>query len=164
MFSFFRRKPKAEPPLRGEAAPGTEIRYDPELIPELKQDHVELLAIYRQAMHAFDTHNYGQVSSLLERLRGQLQKHLLSEKVRLYIYLEHMLANDPERAMLMHDFRQEMDGIGRTAVTALRKYAAINRDPGLVKTFESDFQALGQVLVQRIKAEEDHLYTMYRKS
>ena len=49
MFGFFRRKqftePKAPviPPPQYQAAPGTEIRFQPELVPQLKADHQNLI-------------------------------------------------------------------------------------------------------------------------
>lgn len=170
MFGFFRKKQTAEPavPVQSAAvqpqyqtAPGTEIRFQPDLVPQLKADHQSLIGLYLEIKTAFESGNYEEVSKKLGHFRSGLQAHLLTENVRLYIYLSHSLANDEINSELIHEFRREMDGIARVAVNFLKKYDAIGVDKELANAFAKDFATIGQVLTERIEKEERVLYPLY---
>lgn len=168
MFDFFKKKAdtKAEtaaPPSQPQynAAPGTAIRYHPELIDQLKSDHQTLLGLYGEIQAAFDAGDYTTVSEKLDTFRSELQGHLLTENVRLYIYLDHCLASDETNSELIRSFRHEMDGIAKVAMNFLKKYEAIGVDKELAGAFAKDFATIGQVLGQRIQKEERVLYPLY---
>lgn len=171
MFDFFKKKGGTEAntaaaakPAQYGTAPGTEIRYHPELIDQLEEDHRKLLGIYGTIKEAFDAGEYAQVSTLLDQFRGALQGHLLTENVRLYIYLDRCLAGDETNSELIRGFRREMDGIGKTAMNFLKKYEAIGVDRDLAGAFAKDFAVIGSVLGERIQKEEQVLYPLYMPS
>lgn len=156
---FFKKKPAERPEYA--PAPGTEIRYSPELIPQLLDDHKFLSTTYEKIQRSFDQRDYRSVSKLLEEFRSTLQGHVLKENVRLYIYLERMLGRHPTSGVLIQEFRREMDGIARSVMAFLKKYEAIATDPTLAAGFREDFAALGELLTQRLKREEGTLYPLY---
>ncbi|PKM45856.1 MAG: hemerythrin HHE cation-binding protein [Gammaproteobacteria bacterium HGW-Gammaproteobacteria-1] len=166
MFDFFRKKGGVQPAAAPAApqyntAPGTEIRYHPELIDQLVSDHQKLLGIYGEIEEAFAAGDYARVSDKLDEFRGGLQGHLLTENVRLYIYLDRCLAGDETNSELIRGFRREMDGIGKVAMNFLKKYEAIGVDKELAGAFAKDFATIGQVLGERIQKEEQVLYPLY---
>lgn len=167
MFGFFKKKgeSKQEAPAtatpQNNTAPGTEIRYHPELIDQLKSDHQALLGLYGEIHAAFDASDYAKVSQKLDAFSSGLRDHLLTENVRLYIYLDHSLANDETNSELIRGFRHEMNGIAKVAMNFLKKYEAIGVDKELAGTFAKDFATIGQVLGQRIQKEEQVLYPLY---
>jgi regulator of sigma D len=146
------------------AAPGTGIRFDPELIGQLKGDHQALLQLYNDIKSAFEAQQYETVAARLNDFRTALQEHLLTENVRLYIYLSHMFKNDETNFELIRGFRKEMDGIAKTAMDFLRKYDAIGVDADLAPTFARDFATIGEVLGTRIQKEENVLYPLYMEN
>jgi len=164
---FFRKEKQAEETQSQDkeqeysAAPGTDIRFDPSLIAGLKGDHQTLLSLYRETKSAFDAKRYKAVSEKLDKFRSALQAHLLTENIRLYIYLSHMFKTDETNFELIRGFRREMDDIAKTALNFLRKYEAIGVDPELAPSFEKDFDIIGQVLGTRIQKEESVLYPLY---
>jgi regulator of sigma D len=173
MFNPFRSAPsKPSDPSRGgnspgaarsdgQYAPGTEIRYSPTLIDELKRDHQQLLAIYMAIKAHFDSGNYAGVSAKLNEFRIALQGHLLTENVRFYIYLDRVHGQDEMKSELIRGFRREMDGIGRAALAFLKKYETIGVDKDLANAFAKDFAEIGVVLSERIQREESVLYPLY---
>lgn len=169
MFGFFKKsKAAAQPVVEPEpakeaprAAPGTGIHYDPQLIDKFKNDHHQLLGLFGAIKSAFDAGNYALVAENLDKFRSGLQAHLLVENVRLYIYLEHMLAGDETSYELVHGFRREMEGIGRVAVAFLTKYKTIGVDKDLAASFGRELDGIGKVLVDRITREEETLYPLY---
>jgi iron-sulfur cluster repair protein YtfE (RIC family) len=142
-------------------APGTQIGYHPQLIQELEHDHQQLLAVFTQITAAHKAGDLSKTASLLNNFRSGLSAHLLKENVRLYIYLERALAKDPSSHALVHQFRTEMDGIGKAVLDFLARYRHIADDPSLAGSFGADLAAIGNVLVQRIRSEEDTLYPLY---
>ncbi|MEW5889949.1 MAG: hemerythrin domain-containing protein [Pseudomonadota bacterium] len=172
MFGFlFRKNGAAHPadaapapagqPASGVSAPGTAIHYSADLIARLKADHAQLLALYGAVKQAFANKDYAAVAAGLEDFRSAIQGHLLVENVRLYIYLEHQLAQDPASFELIHEFRREMDGIGKAVVAFLTRYRNIGSDRSLSPSFAKDLDAVGAVLVRRIEREEATLYPLY---
>ncbi|HEY0721424.1 MAG TPA: hemerythrin domain-containing protein [Gammaproteobacteria bacterium] len=170
MFGLFKNKaatqgnqqtPPSETQANTPTAPGTEIHYSPTLIDELKGDHQQLLAAYMSIKASFDQGNYAAVSQQLNDFRFGLHSHLLTENVRLYIYVGSMLSHDGQKAEMIRTFRHEMEGIGKTALRLLKKYEAINLDTELADPFARDFAAIGSILTDRIKKEESVLYPLY---
>lgn len=169
MFGLFKKKTSEEthqtqsPPQQREynTAPGTEIRYSPTLINELQIDHQQLLVLYMAIKSSFEAGDYPTVSEKLNEFRTGLQGHLLTENVRLYIYLDRMLGQDEMNSELIRSFRREMDGIGKAVLNFLKKYEAIGVDKDLAPSFAKDFSAIGVVLTERIKKEESVLYPLY---
>lgn len=170
MFGFFKKKTSTESTTpesnhaakeNYSAAPGTEIRYAPELVDALKTDHQTLLGLYGEIQQAFDDKDYDAVSKMLEKFKSGLQGHLLTENVRLYIYLDRSLANDPTSSDLIRGFRREMDDIAKVAMKFLNKYSTIGVDEQLAEHFANDFATIGAVLGERIQKEESILYPLY---
>lgn len=143
------------------AAPGTEIRYSPDLIASLQSDHQGILKLYGEIESAFKEKRYSDVSTMLGSFKSGLNAHLLTENVRLYIYLERSLANDTTSSELIHSFRKEMDDIAKVALNFLKKYETIGVDEQLASHFATDFATIGKVLVERIQKEESTLYPLY---
>jgi len=142
-------------------APGTGIRFDPELVDRLKDDHRALFGLYRDMKSAFESQDYRTVTDMLRKFRGALQEHLLTENVRLYIYLSHSFKHDDTNFELIRGFRKEMDGIAKTAIKFLDKYDAIGVDAELAASFGRDLAEIGEVLGTRIQKEESILYPLY---
>ncbi len=165
MFNFFKKnKPpveSAQPQEQYAPAPGTEIRYDPTLVDTLKRDHQQLLTAYGEIQAAFEDEDFELVSAQLNDFRAALHAHLLTENVRLYIYLNRQMAGDELNSDLIHGFRREMDSIGRNVLKFLKKYQTIGVDRELAPAFGRDFAAIGKVLVERIQQEESTLYPLY---
>lgn len=153
--------PEPMPATRSGPAPGTQIHYHPALVHQLTDEHLVLLQAFGAIQSAAAQGNLAEAASLLEKFRVRLQGHLLTENVRLYIYLEHQLAGDPSSFALIHEFRQEMDGIGKALATFLRKYQNLAAEPGLAPAFVDELAGVGKVLVERIQREEATLYPLY---
>lgn len=150
--------PVAEPEAM---APGTRIHYSAELVDKLKGDHRKLLELFLGVKAAGEAGDMAMAAARLEDFRAELQGHLLTENIRLYVYLEHALAHDADSHGLMRSFRHEMDEIGKAVVGFLSKYRELASNPVLATTFVPDLEAVGKVLVERIRREEDTLYPLY---
>lgn len=153
--------PAAAEPAQA-SAPGTRIHHDSALIVGLKDDHQLLLQIFGSIGNAAKAGDLAEVEKRLGHFKTVLMDHLLKENIRLYVYLEHMLVEDPPSHQLMHEFRHEMDAIGKAVVAFLGKYKTIASQPELATAFAGDLAAIGEALVARIRREEDTLYPMYR--
>jgi hypothetical protein len=177
MFSLFKKKPAQEvsavpvPPapvtnptrteLPSSFSAASAIPYQGDLIGQLKDDHQAQLASFASIKQAYAEKQFTQLVEELDRFRAMVQAHLLVENVRLYSYLEQQMAVDPANHQLIKEFRHEMSGIGRDVMGFLGKYREMGNNPALVKTFGTDFEKIGQVLVDRIQREEKALYSLY---
>lgn len=167
MFDFLRKRSELEtgpvtPATQGSAtAPSTQIQYSPDLIKQLVADHRKLLGIYQEIKQSFADGDYTRVLRALDEFRRSLQGHLLTENVRMYVYLDRHLAGDESNSNLIRGFRREMDGIGKMVMNFLKKYESIGVDANLAEAFYKDFASIGAVLAERIKKEEQMLYPLY---
>lgn len=171
LFDLLFGKPKKASPSPGSAprldqapsskAPGTQIHHDHRLIEALQEDHRLLLEIFAAINSARLQGDLMTVQTRLNQFRVVLRDHLLKENVRLYVYLEHLLAGDSVSHQLMHEFRHEMDDIGRAVIGFLNQYKEIGLHPEMEGRFAADLAAIGEALVARIRREEDTLYPMY---
>ncbi|MFA5628214.1 MAG: hemerythrin domain-containing protein [Thiohalomonadaceae bacterium] len=165
MFNFFKKKAQLKPDTATTTqygmAPGTEIRYHPELINELMADHKSMLTLQEQIKTTFARQDYASVTVKLTDFQGYLHDHLLKENVRLYAYLEACFLNDHAKHELIRRFRREMDGIAKTALNFLKKYSTMAGNPALNATFTKDFDDVWQLFETRLQREELILYPLY---
>ena len=147
--------------LRQAPAPGTHIGYSASLIAHLEADHVKLAEIFTAIDQSFKKGHLSVVVTYLEEFRTEIQAHLLTENVRLYIYLEHALAHDANSHALIHEFRQEMNNIGKAILNFLSKYRELDRQPHLSTSFGDDLMAVGKMLIEHLQREESTLYPLY---
>ncbi len=142
-------------------APGTQIYYHPDLIEELMADHQALISLAGRIKQTYIDGVHTALPDMLKEFGNLLRSHLLKENIKLYVYLQHVLANDEENATLMHEFRSEMKDIGRKVSEFLRKYTHAEWNADLLSAFGNEFDGVLEVLGKRIKMEETVLYTLY---
>ena len=142
-------------------APGTRITYDAGLVPRLKKDHVQLLTIFTRMMTAAKQPDYPRIKLHLDAFQKLFNAHALSEYTKLYIFLDHAFKQDPENYELIHEFKREMNEIGRAVRAFYAKWMEMDINAFNVEDFLRQADGVGQVLVRRIKTEEERLYEIY---
>lgn len=141
-------------------APGTHIAYHPELIEQLRRDHLSLLGLLASMEEYSLAGDMPAALSQLHTLKRELQAHVLLEKVRLYVYLDHQLpATDPSRA-LVRQMRHRISAVANTVSAFVDHYRASAHESAL--TFMGELESIAQLLVSHIQEEEDLLYPLYR--
>jgi len=170
---LFGRKKKGEHGAKGASsapnpvqrnsacAPGTSIPYDAKLIFRLTADHRRLVRIVDKIDRSFDDGYFTSTVRYLHEFGSEIRAHLLTEKVQLYLFLQHALANDRLSIALMRDLQQEMDGIGKQIVSFLARYEKLAGTPALIATFRADLREIATLLTNRIRREETTLFPLY---
>ena len=142
-------------------APGTEIRYDPQLIPHFVEAHRGLSALAIRLKAKVVEGRYIEATQLLRQFQTDIFRHFLEENVRLYTYLACCLKTDPEGGAMMANTRREMGEIGR-AITRFLKIYEMGVDMDNADSFLDRLEGVVATLADRIRREESSLYTMYR--
>lgn len=165
---FWSRKKPEEPktsskPVKSSGGVGIHrtIKYNPQLISSLMDEHRALLEIYGKVQRALDTKEYLAVAELLAEFRTSLKAHLLKEHIELYIYLEYALRDDRQAFDYMHSLRMEMDQISAQVMGFLHNYQATPVMAENARQFQEQLQKIAPVLKRRIRQEEETLYTLY---
>jgi hemerythrin-like domain-containing protein len=168
MFDFLKRSKADDHPVpaataneQRQAAPGTQVYYHDDLIQQLTQEHRELVKLYGNIGTAYEKGEIGKVRRQLEEFGDMLRGHLLSENIKLYVYLKHVLEQDEENTAIMQQFRTEMQHIGKAVTAFLQKYTERDWDDALRSSFGNEFAEVGKVLTRRIETEEQTLYPLY---
>lgn len=143
-------------------AHGTQVHFDPKLVPSLIADHQMLLSIFGDIGNASKQRNSGLLKEKLGEFGNALRGHLLTENIKFYLYLQYSLEGDAESAAVMHDFRKEMQHIGKAVADFLRRYEdTTDWNNAAWEQFENDVMQIGKVLIKRIQTEENVLYPLY---
>ncbi|WP_303908934.1 hemerythrin domain-containing protein [Thiohalomonas denitrificans] len=142
-------------------APGTGIRYSPELIEEFKNDHERFFALHRAIVATHQREDFFPIPSLMSEFEAALTGHLLIERVRLYAYMDAYFSVDQKTREMLRNYRTEMDRIGDSVMQLFRKYRNIDTEVALRQSFGRDFEELGKVLAERMQREESILYPLY---
>lgn len=150
-------------PAPSQPAPGTSIYHDPTLVAKLRKEHQVLFDIYNQVQAAFDAKDFARVKERLTEFRSTIQQHLLTENVKLYIYLTHHLSDDAN-GQVIAEFRHEMNGIARVVMDFLRRYTEGPLGANEAATFKKELEEIGSALVKRTQREENTLYPLYLPS
>ncbi len=153
--------PKATEVEQDEYSEGR-IRYSEQLIPNLTQDHVELVNLYGSFQQLIQHRHYSQIAQALEQLKSKFNLHIMQENLHFYCYLEQSFRTEPEQLEMIKAYRKEMNHISSAVVRFIKKWQIQEINDLNVTAFIEEYQAVGEVLAQRIHQEEHHLYTLYQ--
>lgn len=149
------------PPVAVRDRAGT-IQYDPRLLDSLLRDHVELGRLFGRIGDAGNAGEARELRSLLITFKARLKAHLVVENMRFYDYLEQSLADEPETARMVLNYRRKMTRIASDVFDFIQKYQSSRLTPEERRQFSPDYEAVGAKLEQRLDSEEDNLYRLYR--
>ncbi len=141
---------------------GGALKYDPDLIPKLTQEHRALLLLFEAIRHAYESGNFDAVQKALAEFKMALNAHLLAENVRFYAYMKNSLAQDKKNLETMTAFWKEMQSIAKVVLQFLGRYEDCVFTVEMRASFGQDLHGIGVALSKRITHEEESLYTLYR--
>lgn len=138
------------------------VRYDPQLVHLLKQEHRTLFSIYADLVQAKECDDFETVRGLLDNFKFTLQTHLMVENVHFYVYLLQRYAADRDTSAFISQVRRDMDGIAHMTAKFVDTYAsADDYTPQMKIDFGTSLAAIGNVLSRRVALEESRLYILY---
>ena len=162
MFGFLTKKRRSKVPQRkAVTSPSEGISYDDSLIENFQDEHKSLLRLFGVIKAAAEQKDFKRVQIKLKRFTSILRGHLLTENVKLYVYLSKELANDPENKEIIMSFRREMMQIGKVVNQFVTAYSKPVWSDDMREYFLPELLAIGEVLVERIEREENTLYPLY---
>lgn len=142
-------------------APGTRITYDNTLVNRLKHDHSQLITHFTRMVDAARQAEYPKIKPHMNAFLKLFNAHVLLEYTKLYIFLDHAFKHDLENYELIHEFKREMNEIGRLVRTFYGRWLDHDLNPSNVETFLKQAESIGKMLVHRINTEENRLYEVY---
>lgn len=163
MFGFLRKnKREVEAPTPNKIVSANDgIAFDESLIGTFETEHQQLLKLFGAIKTAAEQNDFKLVQIRLKQFASILRGHLLTENVKLYVYLSKALANDPENKDIILSFRREMMQIGKVVNQFVTTYDRPLWSLDMQEHFLPELLSIGEVLVQRIEREENTLYPLY---
>lgn len=138
------------------------IQFSSQLIPQLKDEHTELVQLYGSIGQQLAQQQFTAVHDSLEVLKDKFQRHIMQENVQFYCYLEKFFHEEPQRLDEIKEYRKEMNAISSAVVKFIKKWQNQPIDSMSCHEFHTEYEAVGKVLAKRIDQEENHLYTLYQ--
>ncbi len=145
----------------GQAAPGTKICFDPELLHDLEEEHLEILGLLDQMEFFGRKSKLIPLQACVRELDKTLQAHRLKEEIRLIIYLERKFQRNAARTAAIREFKQKKEANKKEVRAFLDRYSSIASHPVLLVRFPSDLRMLGGLVVRQIEHEEQTIYPLY---
>jgi hypothetical protein len=137
-------------------------RHRPELVPMLRDQHNELLALFGNLEAACEQQNASACRQALHRFARMLDQHLAVENRELYGYLQSRPAHvDADRMQLVTTMATDMMHVGRILHRFVSAYSAPTLTPEQLAQMRRDLPGIGEVLAHRIHEEETVLYPLY---
>lgn len=163
MFGFFKNKRRSAEVLKPNVASESHdgISYDHDLIDTFQAEHQSLLRLFGDIRKAAEEEDYKIVHVKLKKFTSILRGHLLTENVKLYVYLSKELAHDPENKEIIMSFRREMMQIGKVVNRFVTVYDRPLWSLDMRQDFLPELIAIGEILIERINREENTLYPLY---
>lgn len=140
------------------------ISYSAELIPALLDDHQQLVEIYSRIGTLIPQEKFAEIQSLLGVLKNEFNRHIMQENVSFYCYLEQQFSEDENHLETIKEYRKEMNGISHAFIKFIKKWKVEYLNADNLAEFQTEYDAIGAVLAQRINREENELYTLYQPS
>lgn len=145
----------------GGRIPGTQIRFDPQLVDTLVAEHQDLLAICERLEIACEKERTNQVADRLQALEERIRRHRMQEDIKLMIFVEKRYSDNDQMAMLLSMFRKERDGLKRQLGEFFAKYALLRECPSLVTELREDVGKAIKMIVAMIECEEQNFFPLY---
>lgn len=163
MFGFLKKKKRSAEVLQSNVIPTSSagISYDDSLIDTFQSEHQDLLRLFGIIKSSAENNDFKMVQIKLKQFASILRGHLLTENVKLYVYLSKELAKDPENKEIIMSFRREMMQIGKVVNRFVTTYDRPLWSLDMRQNFLPELLGIGEVLVERIEREENTLYPLY---
>lgn len=142
---------------------GRTIRFDPNLVSALTDDHKSLVQIYVAIGNCVADEEFSFVPNLLRKFKTSFQSHVIKENVKFYVFLEQSLAEDEHSLVVVKDFRREMNAIASKVITFCNFYANTELTSNNLARFNEEYVQIKDALLHRIEREENDLYSLYHE-
>ena len=152
---------KDRPDLALDYTHEIKIPYKQNLIPELRRENRVILAAIELLMARIKESDVQTVRRLLVDMKRILTDHFIKENVSLYVYIKALYNHDEEKQAQLRELRIEMSGVQSLLFRFLNSY--LNKDLIAVDLIPlgKELAVIGEVLVNRIRHEEQQLYPLY---
>lgn len=137
------------------------LKYDPDLIPQLKQEHNALLRLFGEIKQSHASNDFMALKRALQKFQMTLSLHLAMENSSFYSYLRMHLSKNSEQHNTMIAFWDDMQTTGQVVAQFLKKYNHADFTPEMQSSFGYELEAIGTALASRIKREEESLFGLY---
>ena len=141
------------------------LKYNEQLIPDLKDAHGSLFTTYLEIEKAFkvDDEKWHRIMDLIKDFESALKLHVMLENRQLYTYLEHLYEDEHDMEHLEHlrELQQNMGDIMKEVKYFSKKYSDWENYKRNKDSFLSDLTAVGKALTKRVELEEKFIYPMY---
>ena len=139
--------------------------YDTELSGSLRNDHKELLFIYKEVIKNAEAKKFSLVSVHLETFQRLLTQHYHKADEHLYTYLDALVrCKYPKREKAFSLLNREMKKISISIFYSLSEAMEIQLSNDTYYCFMCSFTRLGKQLKKRINSESTLLLNMYEES
>ena len=137
--------------------------YDPQLIERLKEDHAELSDIFTR-LGTTTKLDLNSVQPDLIQLRSSFQKHIQTEKIYFYSYLDRLLVDHPTVREEAHVVWLDMNDIANSIAHFIHEWTASLPTEETLPLFLEHLGRTQKILFGRIELEENTLYTLYTET
>jgi DNA-directed RNA polymerase subunit L len=136
----------------------TNDKTEHELISTLKNDHKNLIKLYKNVEDYLQKDDFVSTKKELKKFVSLYNRHILLEDTQLYISLEEKYKEQKQILKTIKSISKDMNSITRAITFFEKKYPSINSENK--EMFLEEFREIGKILLDRVDLEEERLYTL----
>ncbi len=136
--------------------------YNPSMIKILESEHQRLFEIYTEIKKLLEENaDFSIIVDKLDSLKVLLTIHVDFENQFLYSYLEDRYSNKKDKLTFIEKADKDMQKIVDVALNFIEECSNYELYSKKRMKFIEEFNAIGDILIERISFEENQLYPLY---
>ncbi len=139
------------------------IPFSAQLIPSLQAEHRHVVELYRKIATSVQHSEYSRIPSQLGYLKREFHRHLMQEDLLFYSYIEQKFADQSEKMTVILNYRKEISSVSNRFNKFIDKWQSQLLNAQNMQQFQSEYNAMGDLLTRHLNHEEKHLYPLYQR-
>ena len=140
-----------------------QVSFSAQLIATLQAEHFYIVELYRKIAINVQCSEFSKIPHQLGHLKREFHRHLMQEDLLFYGYIEQNFADQPEQISVIKNHRKEVSSVSNRFNKFVDKWQIQLINPQNIQQFQTEYNAMGDLLTQHLNQEEMHIYPFYRR-
>ena len=139
------------------------ISFSAQLISSLQAEHRQVVELYRKVAVSVKRSEFQSIPHQLGHLKREFHRHLMQEDLLFYGYIERKFADQSEQINMIQSYRKQISSVSHRFNKFIDKWQNQLLSAQNMQQFQTEYNAMGDLLTQHLNHEEQHLYPLYQR-
>ena len=139
------------------------IAFSAQLISNLQAEHRQVVELYRKVGMHVQRSEFQKIPQQLGHLKREFHRHLMHEDLLFYGYIERKFADQLEQLNRIQSYRKQISSVSNRFNKFTDKWQNQLLNAQNIQQFQTEYNAMGDLLTQHLNHEEQQLYPLYQR-